>query len=96
MLNFTRENLKMSQASIIQANVEPQLRESAEEVFKQLGLTTNEAITLFYEQVAINKSLPFPVNIPNQITEETFKKTDQGEELIDCEDTDDMFNQLGI
>ncbi len=86
----------MSKTSIIQAIVEPQLRESAEEVFKQLGLTTNEAITLFYEQVAINKSLPFSVNVPNQITEETFQKTDQGEELISCEDTDDMFNQLGI
>ncbi|MGK7943802.1 MAG: type II toxin-antitoxin system RelB/DinJ family antitoxin [Microcystaceae cyanobacterium] len=86
----------MGKTSIIQANVEPQLRESAEEVFKQLGLTTDEAITLFYEQVAIAKSLPFSVNMPNQITEETFQKTDQGEELISCEDTEDMFNQLGI
>ncbi len=86
----------MGKTSIIQANVEPQLRESAEEVFKKLGLTTDEAITLFYEQVAIAKSLPFSVNMPNQITEETFQKTDQGEELISCEDTEDMFNQLGI
>ncbi len=86
----------MGKTSIIQANVEPQLRESAEEVFKKLGLTTDEAITLFYEQVAIAKSLPFSVNMPNQITEETFQKTDQCEELISCEDTEDMFNQLGI
>jgi antitoxin component of RelBE/YafQ-DinJ toxin-antitoxin module len=35
----------MSETSIIQANVEPQLRASAEEIFEQLGLTTNEAIT---------------------------------------------------
>ncbi|MBC1196453.1 type II toxin-antitoxin system RelB/DinJ family antitoxin [Microcystis aeruginosa BLCCF158] len=86
----------MSETSIIQANVEPELRASAEEIFKQLGLTTNEAITLFYEQVAIHKSLPFPVNTPDQTTEEIFQKTDQVKELISCEDTDDMFNQLGI
>lgn len=84
----------MSETSIIQVNVEPQLRASAEEIFEQLGLTTNEAITLFYEQVAIHKSLPFPVNTPNQITEETFQKPEQCKELISCEDTDDMFNQL--
>lgn len=38
----------MSEISIIQANIDPQLRASAEEIFKQLGLTTNEGNYVTY------------------------------------------------
>ena len=82
--------------STIRANIEPQLKASVEEIFQQLGLTPTEAITLFYQQVALNKGLPFSVNIPNKTTEETFKKTDQEEDLVSCQGAGDMFNKLGI
>ncbi len=36
------------------------------------------------------------VNIPNQITEETFISTDKGENLIKSQSVEDMFNKLGI
>jgi DNA-damage-inducible protein J len=86
----------MSKMSTIEAEIESQLKANAEEIFQQLGLTTNEAITLFYQQVALHKCLPFSVNIPNKITEETFQKTDQKEELVSCQSAEDMFNKLGI
>jgi mRNA interferase YafQ len=41
--------------STIRANIEPQLKAIVEEIFQQLGLTTTEAITLFYQQIALNK-----------------------------------------
>ena len=82
--------------SKIKADIEPNLKASAEAIFQQLGLTTAEAITLFYQQVALHKELPFSVNIPNHITEDTLKKTEQQEELISCKNAEDMFNKLGI
>lgn len=36
------------------------------------------------------------VNIPNQGTEETFSKTDRGEDLIKSQNVEEMFNKLGI
>ncbi len=36
------------------------------------------------------------VNIPNKITENTFRKTDQGKDLIKSENVEEMFNKLGI
>lgn len=82
--------------SIIKADIEPQLKASAEAIFKELGLTTSEAITLFFQQVSLQKDLTFLVNIPNETTETTFNKTDNQEELVICENAEDMFNKLGI
>ena len=42
--------------------------ESAERVFKQIGISTTEAIRLFLKQVELHRGLPFPVAVPNKET----------------------------
>jgi len=86
----------MGKTSTIRARVEPDLKKKAEHIFRQLGLTTTQAITLFYKQVELRKGLPFDVAITNEITRQTFDDTDAGRNLIVCEDADDMFKKLGI
>ena len=86
----------MSKTSTIRARVEPDLKGKAEHIFRQLGLTTTQAITLFYKQVELKKGLPFEVTIPNEITLKTFTDTDAGRDLVVCKDADDMFEKLGI
>ena len=65
-------------------------------MFEKLGLSTTEAITLFYRQVDLRKDLPFDVVIPNEATRKTMEDTDAGRNLILCKDADDMFKKLGI
>ena len=60
------------------------------------GLSTTEAINLFYRQIKMRKGLPFNVVIPNKTTEKVFKETDLKRNLIRCDGTDDMFEKLGI
>ena len=86
----------MSKTSTIRARIEPDLKGNVENIFKQLGLTTTQAIILFYKQVELKKGLPFDVAIPNKTTLKTFSNTDAGRDLVLCEDTDDMFKKLGI
>jgi DNA-damage-inducible protein J len=86
----------MGKSSTIRARIEPDLKGKAEHIFQQLGLTTTQAITLFYKQVELKKGLPFDVAIPNEVTRKTFTDTDAGRDLIICNDTDDMFKKLGI
>ncbi len=86
----------MGKTSTIRARIEPDLKGRAEEIFRKLGLTTTQAITLFYKQVELRKGLPFDVAIPNEITRRTFSDTDAGRDLIVCDDTNDMFKKLGI
>lgn len=76
--------------------MQPELKNKAESVFRKLGLTTTQAITLFYKQVELRNGLPFEVAIPNETTYRTFTNTDAGRDLIICEDADDMFKKLGI
>jgi DNA-damage-inducible protein J len=86
----------MSKTSTVRARIEPELKGKAEYIFQQLGLTTTQAITLFYKQVELKNGLPFDIAIPNKVTRKAFSDTDAGRALIICEDTDDMFKRLGI
>ena len=86
----------MNKTSTVRARIEPDLKNKAEQVFRDLGLTTTQAITLFYRQVDMRKGLPFDVLIPNETTRRTFSDTDAGRNLILSEDAEDMFRKLGI
>ncbi len=58
----------MSKTSMITARVDPRLKRQTEKVLKELGLTTSQAITLFFNQITLRKGLPFAVAIPNSET----------------------------
>ncbi len=86
----------MSKTATIRARIQPELKDNVEHVFRRLGLTTTQAITIFYKQVELRGGLPFEVAIPNEATRRTFENTDSGNDLVICEDADDMFGKLGI
>ncbi len=86
----------MGKTSTIRARIEPNLKDKAEQIFRELGLTTTQAIILFYKQVELKNGLPFDIAIPNKVTQQTFNDTDASRELILCENINDMFEKLGI
>lgn len=86
----------MSKSSTIRVRIQPDLKQEAESVFERLGLSTTQALTLFYRQVALRRGLPFDVVIPNAATRKTFADSDAGRDLVTCKDADDMFEKLGI
>lgn len=59
----------MSKSEIIRARIEPDLKHDAEEIFKKLGLSSSQAIVLFYQQVITSRGLPFDLKIPNETTQ---------------------------
>ena len=86
----------MSKTATIRARIEPGLKRQAENLFHKLGLSTTQAITLFYRQVGLRKGLPFNIVIPTETTRKTFEDTDAGRNLVICKDADDIFKKLGI
>ena len=86
----------MRKSAMIRARVEPELKEEVEKIFKELGLTTTEAITLFYHQVKVRKGIPFEIALPNKTTLETAKKTDAGEELNEYANLDEFRKKMGV
>ena len=86
----------MAKSATVRARIEPKLKEEVETLFHQLGLSTTEAINIFYNQVRLRKGLPFSIVVPNKTTKKTFKDTDAGKNLLRCDSVDDMFDKLGI
>ena len=86
----------MAKTATVRARIEPELKMEVERLFKELGISTTEAINLFYRQVKLRNGLPFNVVIANRTTEKIFKDTDANRNLIRCEDAEDMFQKLGI
>jgi DNA-damage-inducible protein J len=71
----------MTKTATINSRINPDLKRITEEIFSQLGLSTSEAITLFYNQVKLNKGLPFSVSIPNEITEKAIMENEIGDKI---------------
>jgi DNA-damage-inducible protein J len=86
----------MSKTAVVRARVEPGLKKQAETILRQLGVSTTQAIAIFYKQVVLRKGLPFNVAIPNTTTRKTFEATDAGRDVVLCRDAEDMFKKLGI
>lgn len=86
----------MPKSSSISARIDPQIKQRAEQIFQQLGLTASQAITLFYRQVEMRKGLPFPVEIPNETTLKALKEAQDKDKLSQFESSQDLYEDLGI
>lgn len=83
-------------SAMLRARIEPILKEEVDSILKELGLSTSEAINLFYKQIKLRKGLPFQVVIPNDLTKKTFKETDKNLNIIESKTAEEMFKKLGI
>ena len=86
----------MAKDATVRARIDPDLKLEVERLFEELGISTTEAITLFYRQVKLRNGLPFELVVPNQTTEKVFRDTDVDKGLVRFNDADEMFGQLGI
>jgi len=56
----------MAKTAKIQARIEPGLKKDVEKILEKVGLTTTDAITVFFHQVVLKKGIPFDVIIPKK------------------------------
>ena len=82
--------------SSVRARIDSGLKKDAEDILGHLGLNTTQAISLFFHQISLRKGLPFDVMIPNEETQKVLQETDEGKNLVECRDADDMFKKLGL
>jgi len=93
---IVKKGVKMLKSATIRARIKPELKQEVEELFHKLGLSTTDAINIFYRQVQLRQGLPFSVTIPNETTLKVFQETDAKKNLIRSTNTDEMFEKLGI
>lgn len=83
----------MHKIATINARIEPKLKAQAEHILNEVGLSSAEAIRLFYKQVCLSNGLPFEVKIPNKKTIKAMRDA-KARKTRKAKSVDDLFKDL--
>lgn len=61
---------------VIQARIQPDLKEDVDQIFEQIGISRSEAIKVFLQQVRLHKGFPFDLRVPSEELAQSFNDTD--------------------
>jgi addiction module RelB/DinJ family antitoxin len=76
----------------VTARIEPKLKKESTRVLNRLGLSTADAITLFFKQITLQKGMPFEIRIPNKKTKATL--SDNGKHDARYENVEEMMKDV--
>ena len=87
--------------ALIQARIDSKVKEDAENIMNQLGISLNEAIRMFLMQVIIHKGIPFkptlkPEYEPNEMLQQAIADVENKKDLTRYKNTDEMWQDLGL
>lgn len=74
----------MALEATIRARCDAELKNSAEAIFKKLGISTSQAINMFLAKVKSENGIPFELKIPNEKTAQVMNEVLKG---INMEET---------
>ena len=56
----------MANTSTVYARIDTEIKENAEGILSQLGISTSSAIQMFYSQIILKKGIPFELRLPSR------------------------------
>lgn len=83
--------------SIIQTRVDMELRKSAEHIFSAMGLSINDGIRIYLNQVVMDRAIPFRPSIgdePNEMVKKRIANIEKGKNLIRCNSMEEFSKLL--
>ena len=54
----------MANTNVVYARIDTNLKEDAESILSQLGISPSSAIQMFYSQIVLQKGMPFELRLP--------------------------------
>jgi len=67
----------MTLNATVRARVDGNLKQEVEEILKEIGLSTSQAITLFLKRIKYEKGIPFELKVPNATTIQAMEEAQQ-------------------
>ena len=90
---FPHLHLVMNKAATVHARIESDLKHQAEDILRKVGLSSAEAIRLFYKQVCMHQGLPFEIKLPNDETRKAIEELESGKgQIYKC--MDDVWDDI--
>ncbi len=83
----------MHKVATISTRIEPELKVKAEAILQKVGLTSAEAVRLFYKQICLQRGLPFDVRMPNKETLKAMREAETGK-THKVQSVDDLFDEI--
>ena len=84
----------MANGAVVQARIDPQIKEEARGVLDELGMSMSEAIVVYLKQIVMRRAIPFELKLPNKLTVETLEKSERGEDVHEFSNVDDLLKEL--
>ena len=81
--------------AIVRARVDPELKREAAEILGDMGITTSVAIRMLLERIVAERSLPFAIGTPNEVTREAIAASRAGD-VESFGSLDDLFADLKV
>lgn len=72
----------------VRIRMEPKIKKDAEKIFAALGISTTDAVTMFYKQVKFARGLPFESKVPNASLRKTIANVEAGKGMKRYESLD--------
>jgi DNA-damage-inducible protein J len=85
-----------TKSTTVRARLEPELKKETELILEELGISTTEAIRIFFKQVKLHRGLPFEMKIPNKITDDAILDAKTRKNGSSFESSDELFEDLDI
>jgi len=86
----------MLKSAVVRARVEPEVKGAVEKIFDKLGMSTSEAINIFFKQVYLNKGLPFAIKLPTEELKEAVEESRRKRNITKYSSAEEMFEDLDI
>jgi len=65
--------------SVVRSRIDPVVKQEADRILKNMGMTLSDGIRLFLYQVIADQALPFKIKSPNQKTIKAMEEARRGE-----------------
>jgi DNA-damage-inducible protein J len=87
--------MEMIKTATVAVRIDPELKNSAERIFKRLGISPSQAVNLFFAQVSLRGGLPFAVRVPNADTLAAMEESMKPEQLASYGSVADFMQEWG-
>jgi DNA-damage-inducible protein J len=85
---------RMPKTAVIQARIDPGIKERAQKIFDALHISMSEAITIYLTQVALQKGIPFEIRIPNEVTLAALQDVEKRTQLRSAKSVKKLFEEM--
>lgn len=85
----------MAKTAMTHARLTPEIKEKAEDILKELGISISAAYEMFYRQIIAHQGIPFDLHLPNKDTLQAMQDARDGKgERYDS--VEKMFEDLRV